>query len=202
MRLAILSLALLVACDGDSDSSSPTPRPRPSTDWQIGPVIDGKNYSVGMPLNPEPFGEGFNFVIGPKSEPHYVTRPTGPLDDASAIRMRYRVAGPPETTFSSCASVTVHFQRRGDDWQTDGYRWWATFATVPLARGEHEIVAPLDGKWTGTFAVTAETHPAAFALAKAEAARVGFTFGDCEGYGHGATATPDVLFAVTEFAVL
>jgi hypothetical protein len=189
---AALALLLLCSCGDDSDGSS-----RPSGQWSIGPQIGDKNYSVGLPRT-----AAGSFDIGPTAEPHYVTKATGPLSDAAIIRFRYRIDGPADTTFTPCARVTPHFQKRGDDWKTEGYRWWATFAEGPLTIGEHEIAAPLDGKWTGVYAgTTAETHPAAFSSAKANAVRVGFTFGDCESSGHGAQADKLVRFTILAFDV-
>jgi hypothetical protein len=190
MRIVLFLFLLLAACGDDGDRITKPP----AGEWSIGPAIDGRNYSVGLPAS-----TNGSFDIGPTAEPHYVTKPTGSL--SGTIRFRFRIDGPVDTAFTPCASVTLHFQKRGDDWKTDGYRWWATFATVPLAIGEHEIVAPLDSKWTGAFAATAETHPAAFAAAKANAERVGFTFGNCEGYGHGARASQSVRFSVLDFQI-
>jgi hypothetical protein len=193
MRSALALLLLLASCGDDGDKGARGP----GGQWSIGPVIDGRNYSVGLPSVVVD-----SFEISPTAEPHYVTKATGPLSDAAIIRFRYRIDGPADTTFTPCARVTPHFQKRGDDWKTEGYRWWATFAEGPLTIGEHEIAAPLDGKWTGVYAgTTAETHPAAFSSAKANAVRVGFTFGDCESSGHGAQADKLVRFTILAFDV-
>jgi hypothetical protein len=193
MRIVLFLFLLLAACGDDGDRITKPP----AGEWSIGPAIDGRNYSVGLPAS-----TNGSFDIGPTAEPHYVTKATGPLSDAAIIRFRYRIDGPADTTFTPCARVTPHFQKRGDDWKTEGYRWWATFAEGPLTIGEHEIAAPLDGKWTGVYAgTTAETHPAAFSSAKANAVRVGFTFGDCESSGHGAQADKLVRFTILAFDV-
>uniref|UniRef100_UPI0038688432 hypothetical protein n=1 Tax=Sphingomonas sp. TaxID=28214 RepID=UPI0038688432 len=106
--------------------------------------------------------------------------------------------------YGSPSAVTLNFQRRGDDWATDGGRWWATYAKDqnkgPMA--ETEIVAPLNAKWTSVQNMTAKTNAIEFAAAKANADRVGFTFANCEGFGHGARATVPVKFVVTRFEVL
>jgi hypothetical protein len=67
--------------------------------------------------------------------------------------------------------------------------------------GEYEIAAPLGGLWTSVNVKTVITAPGDFAAAKANADRVGFTFANCEGYGHGAAATGPVRFVVTHFSV-
>jgi hypothetical protein len=177
--------------------------------WEIGPVIDGHNYSRGLSRASQ-FNDGWGFQIGPQAEPHYVTFKHGSLQGKRQIRMRFRVEGPrgakvygAKCARGSSSAVTLYFQRRGDDWATDGGRWWATFASLPLngPMGETEIVAPLNAQWTSVDRMTAQNSPIEFATAKANADRVGFTFANCEGYGHGARATAPVRFVVTGFQV-
>src|SRR5215208_795539 len=49
-----------------------------SSEWEIGPIINGRQYSVGMPTSPTPDGEGFWFDFqgtkGPRPLEH--SRPT------------------------------------------------------------------------------------------------------------------------------
>ena len=183
--------------------------PFPASAWEVGPVINGRNYSRG-PLRPSPSGAGLTVAIGPQAEPHYVTFRHGSLRGKRQIRLRFRVEGPrgaiiygAKCSTGSPSGVTLFFQREDDDWTTDGGRWWATFATVSLngPMGETEIVAPLDGRWTSVVAMTAANSPNEFAAAKAYAGRVGFTFANCQGFGHGARATMPVRFVVTRFQV-
>lgn len=178
--------------------------------WEIGPTINGRNYSRGL-FGATQLIDGWAFLIGPTAEPHYVTFHYGSLRGKREIRMRFRIEGPPGAIIygancpvSSPSAVTLYFQRRGDDWSTDGARWWATFASVPIngARGETEIVAPLDATWTSVNTMTAQNNPEEFAAAKADADRVGFTFANCEGYGHGARATLPVRFVINAFEVV
>lgn len=211
MRAAILALLLLTGCD---DSGSPPVRraTAPSnavTAWEIGPIVGTRNYSLGLPVNPTKHPEGFEFAISPTAEPHYITKATGPLTAYKAIRMRYRVEGPSEAHIygkgcseASGSAVTLYIEHKADDWSRDGYRWWATQHTVALTGPvEAEIVAPLDGYWSSVFAFTTDTHRAVFNDAKANAARIGFTFANCEGYGHGTRSTLPVKFIVTYFGV-
>lgn len=222
-RLVLATVLLLGACDGDggggSDSGDRESTPARATNpmqasaWQIGPVISSRegfrNYSLGLPSRPEQYDDGWGFAISPTAEPHYITFRHGPLTGKSQISMRYRVEAAPETVIhgkgcsvTSPSAVTLYFQKAGDDWRTDGDRWWASFAAVPLrGAGEHEIVAPLNARWTSVLSMTAEDSPAAFAAAKRSADRVGFTFANCEGRGHGARATGPVRFVVTDFRV-
>ena len=186
-----------------------TVTPMPTRAWEIGPIINGRNHSVGV-SRPSHFKDGWGFTINSRAEPHYVTFRHGSLRGKTQIRMRFRVDGPggaiihgAKCPLGSPSAVTLYFQRGGDDWATDGGRWWATFASVPLKgpTGEMEIVAPLDAKWTSVLNMTAWNNPRAFAAARANADRVGFTFGNCQGYGHGARATAPVRFVVTRFQV-
>lgn len=182
-------------------------------EWVIGPVIDGRNYSRGMPLHPSP-GPGRGWHIDLPQAPgsvHYVTFRHGSLAGKRRIVMRYRVeAAPgvrivPRTGPALPALITPYFQRSGDDWSSRGrfetYRWYATFATRTLEPGEFEVVAPLDGNWTAVQTSSARSSPAAFREAIAGADRVGFVLGGGEGYGKGVHATGRARLVVTEFRI-
>lgn len=207
MRALALAALLLAGCDGGNKA----PRDDSATDgWQIGPVIGGENYSKGLSSTPTIFPDGWGFEISPAAEPHYITKATGSLAGKGQIRMRFRVDGPPSAIIhgagcapSSPSGVTLYFQPAHVNWSRDGGRWWATFATTAL-RGpmaETEIIAPLDGRWTSVMTMNAADNPDVFAADKANAGRVGFTFANCEGYGHGAVATEPVQFVVTTFEI-
>ena len=198
MKTIIALTLLLASCGGDHDSPKPRPTPIPVNGWQIGPIIDGKNYSINMPLQPSKDSEGWYLDFGPDSEPHYVTFQHGPLNGKSLIRGHFKIEGEGYIFGKACpsnpSSITLYFQKRGDDWSTYGNRWWATFATkMPIEVGqEFEIVAPLDGPWTSVMTKTHDNAPMDFAESVRDADRIGFTFGDCESYGHGARATGPV----------
>lgn len=205
---AYLVLALGLLLTGRADARIVTPVGAGL--WEIGPIIDGRNYSRGL-LRPSPLGAGFSFPISATAQPHYVTFRHGSLSGKTRIRMRFRVDGPrgaivhgAKCATGSPSAVTLYFERGDDDWVSDGGRWWATFASVQLdgPRGETEIVAPLNANWTSVLKMTASTSPQAFTAAKSRASRVGFTFANCEGFGHGARATVPVRFVVTSFDVL
>jgi hypothetical protein len=211
--VSLICLTSLAACDGGTDDRAP--QPGSVTAWSIGPVIDGKNYSVGMPKHPKacpPALFCIDFPGGPQAHAHYVTTPTGPLTGKTRIRMRYRVEMADDVKFVPKSSanhqsiLTLYFQRRNVDW--DGYgeaeydRWYAAFAWhLPIKAGEHEIVAPLDGNWTAVFTASRETKPHQFAAALANAGRVGFVLGGGDGLGHGVYTTGPARIAVTEFVV-
>lgn len=163
MRSALLAL-LLIGCDG-SDGQRPSP-----AGWQIGPVINGSNYSKDCPRS-----FTGSFQIGP-CEPHYVTKP-GIKVPAS---LTFTLEGGAQGLKCSPATISLYFETSDNDWRTDGGRWWS--GTIPLTPGTHTI---RPGKWTSVLTMTEDTHPQEFARAKANIARVGFTFGDCTGLGHG-----------------
>lgn len=196
--LVLATTMLLAACDGGGDSH-PLPPPRSAAGWEIGPVVDGQNFSEHCPRAFET-----SFDIGP-CEPHYVTRPTASLAGKKQIRARFRVVGDAEIRGAKCAgpsAVTLYFEASNVNWSKDGYRWWATFASHQLVgTGEFEIVAPLDGRWTSVSAMNSADNAGTFARDKANAGRIGFTFANCTGYGHGATASAPVSFTVLSFDV-
>lgn len=160
--------------------------PEPRSVWQLGPTIDGRNYSTGASVS----GNTFAIPALPGGL-HYVTQPTGSLTGKSRIVMRYTVTG---DTFASSspgkpATISIYFQRRGDDWsglgEYEAYRWWFTKQT--LTAGAHEMIAPLDSPWWQAVEQSnGRTNPAGFAHAKANAESVGFTLGGGSGLGHGA----------------
>jgi hypothetical protein len=180
-----------------------------ASDWEIGPVIDGKNYSHGVPLHPIADDQGWHIDLPQSDGVHYVTRQFGSLAGKTKITIRYRVeaADGVKIVPSSDASLpslgpTLYFQRSGDNWSTDGWRWWATFTTpAPIQPGEYEITAALDGPWTSVETETAANSPSDFAAAKQGAGEVGFTLGGGTGYGHGVYATGQARIVVTDFTI-
>jgi len=192
--------------------TSPAPSISPlmiATNWEIGPTIDGRNYSSGMPLHPAQTGDGWAFDFPIEGSVHYVTYKYGSLAAKTKIVMRYRIEAEPSVQFipPCCAQLlgvgpTMYFQQKGDDWNADGKRWWATFnAPWPIVSGEHELVIPLDGRWTSVYTMTADANPDKFIAAKNNSERIGFTFGGGDGYGHGVYATGPARFVVTDFRV-
>lgn len=185
-----------------------------ASQWTIGPVIAGRNYSRGMPLHPLPRpGGGWQVELpqAPRSL-HYLTFRHGSLAGKSRIVMRYRIeAAPgvrivPRTSRSAPSMITLYFQRAGDDWSASGrtetYRWFAGFATQsPVTPGDHVISARLDGNWAAVMSSTARTNPAAFRAAIANADAVGFVLGGGDGLGHGVQATGAARLIVTNFRV-
>jgi hypothetical protein len=204
---------------GSTPSPTPTPTPSPvagvelatnAAGWEIGPIIDGKNYSLGLPLHPTQNGSEwyFDFPLYP-GKVGYLTYRFGPLSGRSRIVMKYRIEMDPATLLHPpcCAAMisvgpTPYFQRKNDDWNTDGYRWWASYASpMPIEPGEHEITVQLDGPWTSVFNEKATTDPSDFRKAKDNADRVGFTFGGGDGLGHGLYTDGPARFVLESFRV-
>lgn len=186
-------------------------------EWEIGPVIRGRNYSVNMPPHPLESAEGWYFDFpGPRradGHVHYVTRATGPLDQARGIRLRYRIDARPGTRFVSQEYpdrepwLSLYIQRRGDDWAARGrtryHRWYSPDSrVVPLEPGEHELTIMFEENWISVMGSDHERSPREFAAALAEAGRIGFTLGTHGGRGHGIYATAPARFTVLDFSVL
>lgn len=185
--------------------------------WQIGPIIKGRNYSVGMPLNPTPTRDGMAIDFPYPSEAaghvHYVTFNPGSLTGKSRIVMRYRVEAARGVRFvprqfpDRVAGVTLFIQRRGDTWTARGryetYRWYAPPASIQaLAPGSYEMSVPLDDpEWNAVMTTRARDDRAGFADALENAGRVGFVFGSDGGRGHGVFATGPARLTVTQFEI-
>lgn len=186
--------------------------------WEIGPVVRGRNSSVGMPPAPTALDRGwfFDFPYPDARAGHvnYVTTGTGSLLGKSRIVMRYRIDAPrgvrlaPRESPGAPATLTLYLQRRGDNWsgrrQYEHYRWYATHANrVELSPGEHEISLPLDGRnWKSIVSATGDQAPAQFRDALANAERVGFVFGGGLSAGHGVYATGPARFTLLSFRII
>jgi hypothetical protein len=178
--------------------------------WEIGPIIDGENYSSGTPLHPMQTSEGwtFDFPLSPNSV-HYVTYKFGSLSGKTHIVMKYRIEMdqgvellPITEPALQSIGPTLYFQRSHDDWNTNSYRWWDTpDAVYPMVAGEFQVDIPFDGRWTDVMGKKAAADPSAFQSALAKADRVGFTFGGGTGYGHGVFATGAARFTLLSFKV-
>lgn len=151
--------------------------------WVIGPIINGKNYSKGLPLRPEPTAGGWRLVVPERGEPHYITR-NGTVRGRIAIR--YRVTGTFRAVEGGNPSLSLHFQCKGDNWSAKGEhesRRWYSLAEFPLVEGEHTATAELvPEQWVS---VMGQSGPAEFAAALTSIARVGVVMGGPNGRGHG-----------------
>jgi hypothetical protein len=211
--VAATALALLIACAGAPAANVQWADPADARAWVIGPILNGRNFSQGVPLHPTPRRGGGWHIDLPRApgSVHYVTFRHGPLTGKRRIVMRYRIEAAPGVRIAPPSSpdgpaiITPYFQRGGDSWTARGrfetYRWYGTFATRRLQPGEYEIVAPLDANWTAVLTSSARTNPHAFREALANADQVGFVLGGGDGYGHGVFATGRARLVVSSFRV-
>lgn len=215
--LTILSAAIALAA-GSGVALPASASAQSAEQWQIGPIIRSRNYSVGMPLHPEPEARGWHFDFPYPHEGaghvHYVTFNPGSLSGKSKIVMRYRVEAPPGVRFvpqetpDDPATVSLFFQRRGDNWSAkrryEYYRWYAPAATVQeIAPGLHEMtVSLLDDDWISVMGSPAGENGALFADAVADARSVGLVFGSRGLRGHGVYATGPARFTLISFDII
>jgi hypothetical protein len=188
-----------------------------SSEWVIGPIINGRQYSVGMPTSPTPDGEGFWFDF-PKAQkgldrwstpgPHYVTRPTSGIS-GSKIKLAYEITGDGQFfgstgQQSSFVYLCAFFQRSGDNWSGadafEAHRWWSA-TMFPLKVGKHEVEVPLAREdWVSVYNRGTEAQ---FADALRKASSIGVTFGNDEGRGHGVSSpTGGSSFRLISFEVV
>ena len=185
-----------------------------ASDWQIGPIIKGRNYSVGMPLRLEPgrAGPGFDFPYpdAAAGHVHYVTVPIRSLQGARSISLTYRIDAAPGVRFvpqqypDQTAILSLYFQRAGDRWtaRTPHHRWYSPVnRAMPLTPGTHTVTIALDEPWKAMMGGDATALPGPFARAKDDAAVAGFVFGSSGGRGHGVYATGPARFTVLDFAI-
>lgn len=213
----ILPVLIALSAIGLTSSASAQLTP-PAQAWEIGPVIRGKNYSVGMPLTPRPMRNGWSFDFpNPDVEAghvHYVTFRNGSLAGKSTIVMRYRIEARrgvrfvPQEQPAMPAKLSLYFQRRGDTWTAKGryqyYRWYSPDQSVRLvAPGEYEVKVSLDDpNWIPVMGGTAGGNPQAFLDAKRNAETVGIVFGSDAARGHGVYATGPARFTLQSFQIL
>lgn len=190
-----------------------------AADWEIGPDVRGRNYSVGMPLQPEPARRGgwsfdFPYPNAGVGHVHAVTFDPGPLTNASKIVIRYRVDADrrvqfaPQETPDQPAVVSLYFQRRGDNWsgrrQFEFYRWYAPPASVQqIEPGVYEMsVSFNDPNWGSVQGQRVQANPAAFEAALAQTGRVGIAFGSSGLRSHGVYSTGRAKFTLLEFRII
>lgn len=209
LRNMILIGALVVAAPLTALAAVPD-----AADWQIGPIIKGRNYSVGMPLRLEPGRDGprfdFPYPTASAGHVHYVTVPVRSLEGARSISLTYRIDAKPGVRFvpqqypEQPAILSLYFQRAGDRWtaRTPHHRWYSPVdRAVPLRAGTHTVTIALDEPWKAMMGGDATALTEQFARAKDEAAVVGFVLGSSGGRGHGVFATGPARFTVLDFVI-
>jgi hypothetical protein len=208
MKKIVLSLALCAALASPVAHAAPPP----AEAWQIGPVIRGKNYSVGIAgaLREGSQGPWFEFPREEAGHVHYVTLPTGPLEGARQIVVRYRIDAAPGIAFvaqedRSPGRFGLVLHREGDTWSAkdryEAFRFY-TPTTVDLSPGVHTFSARFDDpRWTGVLHSTAKNNPNGFAGMMAHTQSVSLTFGGTSGRGHGVFATGPARFTILDFRI-
>ena len=192
----------------------------PADAWQIGPIIKGRNYSVGMPASPTANrrGQGWSFAFpNPTVDAghvHYVTFRNGSLAGKHKIIMRYRIDAPRDTKFipreqpNLPGTIRLYFQRQGDKWTGRGrqrwYRWYAPNATVrELAPGVYTMEANLNVTgWVPVSGGMENGFTEAFNDALEHADRVGFVMGSRVAAGHGVYTDKQARFTLLSFDVM
>jgi hypothetical protein len=195
LKLSFLALAL---------AAGPALGQMPSAGaWEIGPMVRGKNYSVGMPAHPSPGPKGsliMDFPAAGAGELDALTTAVGPLAGARTITLRYRVDAAPRTRFVAVetpnepATVSLYFQQGGDNWSARGrfasYRWYAPArAVIALTPGLHTVTVQLNETWTNVNGQPNHAVPDGFAAALRNTARLGLAFGSSSLRSHGVYAT-------------
>ena len=182
----------------------------PADAWEIGPWVDGRNYSEGMPAHPRPAAGGalvFDLPIAGRGQIDAMTTAVGPLIGARQITLHYRIDAAPGTQFIADetprepATVSFYFQRRGDNWSGSGryesYRWYVPVrAVIPLAAGERTVTVRLDEAWTNVYGRPNTQDPEGFAAALAETSEIGIAFGSASRRSHGVYATGPASFTL------
>jgi hypothetical protein len=186
----------------------------PAHAWQIGPLVRGRNYSVGMPSQPSNDREGgVNFEFPQAGgEIDAMTTRVGPLAGARQITMRYRVDAPSGARFiaverpQEAAAVSLYFQRQGDNWSARGryasYRWYVPDRAVfALSPGVHTLTVRLDEIWTNVKGVSNRQDPDGYHAALNETVAVGVAFGSSSFRSHGVYATGPARFTLLSFDI-
>lgn len=182
----------------------------PSEAWEIGPMVRGENYSIGMPAHPRPGPKGsliVDFPVEGAGQVDALTTSLGPLAGARQVTLRYRVDAAPGTRFipdeahNETATVSLYFQRTGDNWSARGrfasYRWYApSQAVVPLAPGVHKITVQFSDNWTNVYGKPKDAVGAEFADAMKNTDRIGLAFGSLSMRSHGVYATGPARFTL------
>jgi hypothetical protein len=199
--LGLLLLAFLAGCSEDQ----PTP---PGMPWTIGPIIDTKDYSQGMPLHPVGTDQNWYFdfprydedpstTCAPKKNcpgVHYVQRTVNSsIADKKVINIAWHTVttGTPVYQYEldpdnhgcrSPARVTVILQHTNDDWVTYYYRWFSN-ARLELTAGSGNFAIPLTiDQWAD---VMGGTDASRFADTLSHLANFGVVFGGGCAAGHG-----------------
>lgn len=183
-------------------------RDNPPTPVAIVPTVLPTNnwtfqYSTGVPSQ---ISTGFTF---PSTDGvHYLVKNhSGSL--SSGLELTFRIDASPDAVFDfhtnpnntgdKPSSVSLYFQRVGDNLSYPFYRWYAINLSQELKNGTYTVHASLDpSNWVSVYGVSGATAIGDFEAAKANVGAVGMTFGGGSFAGHGVfvptgTATMTIL---------
>ncbi len=204
---ALLFAAPIAAAPRDANGPS-------ASEWSIGPIIRGRNYSLNMPRTMQERGDKPTFEFpGPRVQNghvHYVTTPVRSLQGGRGMTLRYRVDADPGVRFipqelpQEQAAVSLYFQRGGDRWtvKTPHHRWYSPHnRLMPLKPGVHRLNISFDEPWIAMTGGNNRELPGQFAAALRGASNVGFVFGSSSTRGHGVYATGRARFTVLDFEI-
>ncbi|MXP43466.1 hypothetical protein [Allopontixanthobacter sediminis] len=185
-----------------------------ASEWSIGPIIRGRNYSVNMPRTMQETRDGpafdFPYPAAANGHVHYVTVPVRSLEGAKRITLTYRIDAKPGTRFleqenpAGPATLSLYIQRAGDRWtaRTPHHRWYSPAGRdLPLSPGTHTVSISLTEPWIAMMGGDASSLPQAFDAALRETSQIGFTFGGASGRGHGVFATAPARFTVLDYRI-
>jgi hypothetical protein len=177
-------------------------------EWEIGPEIRGRNYSVNMPAKPTVTRNGEpSFEFPQRGQVDAMTTVVGPLAGARQITFRYRVETArgaqlvSSETPGQTPTVSLYFQQEGDNWSARGryasYRWYVPGrAVIPLTPGEHSVTVRFNETWTNVNGSPNTQDPQGFASALKNAGRIGIAFGTSSARSHGVYATGPARFTL------
>lgn len=195
MNMTVISIAILAAVAGAAvyffvirkkTISTGSATPVGSTGWTI-------QYSPGMPTQMTKASDGSYFVDLPTQDGlHYVVEKAPRLQLGQLVTLSFNVSGtgtivPVQGT---TAKVSLYMQRAGDNMSGTGayqqYRYWHNYAL--LGNGDGTLSATLTpDQWGDVFGARGTEHQQGFQACVANAAVIGFTFGDpgAGATGHG-----------------
>jgi hypothetical protein len=224
MRRLVLFAALVLA--GCNDNPPPRGVSMNANAWRIGPIIDGQDYSVGMPLHPTTEGAGWRFDFPnscdrqPDCSVHYVTTGAGGLKPtpSQSVTAKFTITASSDAVFN-CQIIknnpegydpndppetNLFLQHTGDDWSGVGpaefYRYFAYPERMKLGPGTYTVSVPLTpDKW---ISVTGKPADAKMADTLVNLGAVGLVFGGCGYAGHGVQiAQGSARFVLSAFSI-
>lgn len=158
--------------------------------FYYGPVIKGKNYTKGMPAQPQQLDSQFWFEIDdPEQEVDYVLK-RQPTSNWNTVTFTYRLSGSvyPAEHPSFVPHISLFLQKDGDNWRSLGFRRYCPFY---LKEGTHtHVVTKDDLNWRefdGSPAPAFDSFD-----------RFAIAFGDERGLGHGIKSNRVVMFTLLD----